>query len=163
MDPGLCRAIQQLPRLTVAVLRSKYRGVLGEEAKSGHKQFLVRRIAWQLQAQAEGDLSERARQRASEIVDDADLGTRSSQTWLAAAATPAPLDRSRLGRDGRLPPAGAVLRRHYQGREIVVNVLAEGFEYESQSYRSLSAIAREVTGTRWNGLLFFGLTECRHG
>jgi hypothetical protein len=56
-----------------------------------------------------------------------------------------------------------VLRRHYQGREIVVNVLAESFEYESQPYRSLSAIARQVTGTRWNGLLFFGLTECRRG
>ena len=48
-----------------------------------------------------------------------------------------------------------------EDRQIVVKVLGDGFEYESRRYRSLSAIAREVTGTRWNGLLFFGLTERR--
>jgi len=47
------------------------------------------------------------------------------------------------------------------GRQVVVKVLGDGFEYESRRYRSLSAIAREVTGTRWNGLLFFGLAERR--
>jgi len=163
MDASVYRAIRQLPRWTVAALRTKYRDLFGEEAKSTHKQLLVRRIAWQLQAKAEGDLSERARQRASEIVDDTDLGTGSSQRWLAPAAAATPLDRPGSERDGRLPHPGSLLRRTYQGRDIVVKVLEQGFEYEAKHYRSLSAIAREVTGTRWNGVLFFGLTERRNG
>jgi hypothetical protein len=57
---------------------------------------------------------------------------------------------------------GATIRRRYQGREIVVKVLADGFEYDSERYSSLSALARKLTGTRWNGLLFFGLTERGH-
>jgi hypothetical protein len=56
-----------------------------------------------------------------------------------------------------------LLTRQFENRRIVVKVLQDGFEYQSQRYRSLSAIAREVTGTRWNGLLFFGLAERRNG
>jgi hypothetical protein len=60
-----------------------------------------------------------------------------------------------------LPASGSLLTRRLNDRQIVVKVLADGFEFDSRHYRSLSAIAREVTGTRWNGLLFFGLTERR--
>jgi hypothetical protein len=56
-----------------------------------------------------------------------------------------------------------VLTRQFENRRIVVTVLENGFEHQSRRYRSLSAIAREVTGTRWNGWLFFGLAERRHG
>jgi hypothetical protein len=60
-----------------------------------------------------------------------------------------------------LPEPGSLLTRRVGDRQVVVKVLKEGFEYESRRYRSLSAIAREITGTRWNGLLFFGLAERR--
>ena len=60
-----------------------------------------------------------------------------------------------------MPVSGSLLTRRLNDRQIVVKVLADGFEFESRHYRSLSAVAREVTGTRWNGLLFFGLTERR--
>jgi hypothetical protein len=165
MDDGLGRVIQQLPRFTVAVLRTKYEAVLGEEAKIPHKQFLVRRIAWELQAQALGNLSERARSRIAQIADQADLSRHALKklsTEPTATVVAALLDASRRQRDARLPPAGTLLRRRSQGREIVVKVLADGFEYDCRPYRSLSAIARQVTGTHWNGLLFFGLTERRH-
>jgi hypothetical protein len=67
-------------------------------------------------------------------------------------------------RNSRLPIAGTLLTtRQFENRKIVVKVLEDGFEYQSQQYRSLSAIAREVTGTRWNGLRFFGLAERRDG
>jgi hypothetical protein len=56
-----------------------------------------------------------------------------------------------------------MLTRRHKGRDVVVQVLDEGFEYESRHYGSLSAIALVATGTRWNGLLFFGLTERRRG
>ena len=71
------------------------------------------------------------------------------------------MDHPQPQRDTRLPASGSLLTRRLHDRQIVVKVLAEGFEFESRHYRSLSAIAREVTGTRWNGLLFFGLAERR--
>lgn len=67
--------IEALRRMTVRELRGRYHEVFGEESRSNHKQFLFRRIAWRLQADAEGGLSERARQRAMEIANDGDLST----------------------------------------------------------------------------------------
>jgi hypothetical protein len=58
--------------------------------------------------------------------------------------------------DPRLPPLGEEIAREYKGRNIVVKVREAGFEYEGKLYKSLSAVAREVTGTKWNGFLFFG-------
>src|SRR5713101_3294855 len=142
MNPTVLSAISDLRNAKVASLKTKYREVFGEESKSSNKHFLFRRIAWRLQANAEGDLSERARRRAAEIADDRDL-------------------RRRAPKDYRWPAPGTLLTRRVGDRQIVVKVLTDGFEYESRRYRSLSAIAREATGTRWNGLLFFGLTERR--
>jgi hypothetical protein len=162
MDPSVVAAIEESRGLTVAALKSKYRELIGKESKSSNKQFLFRRIAWHLQAQAEGDLSDRARRRAAAIAEDQDLRARAPQAF----ASRPPEARSRLNepqRDSRLPKPGTLLLRRFRGREILVKVLDEGFEYQSRHYRSLSAIAREVTGTRWNGLLFFGLTERCHG
>jgi Protein of unknown function (DUF2924) len=165
MNPALVRAIEEVRRLTVAALKIRYRKVVGEESRSSSKQFLFRRIAWQLQVNAEGDVSERARRRAAEIAEDTDLRTRAPKgfwSWPAEAKTAVPTSRFRRQRDWRLPKPGTLLSRRYAGREVVVKVLGEGFEYQARNYRSLSAIAREVTGTRWNGLLFFGLTERHH-
>jgi len=64
-------------------------------------------------------------------------------------------------RDLRLPKKGDVLCRFYKGRAITVRVLESGFEYEGRRYRSLSAIAKAVTGAHWNGLLFFGMASGR--
>ncbi|HEY8851369.1 MAG TPA: DUF2924 domain-containing protein, partial [Gemmatimonadaceae bacterium] len=75
------------------------------------------------------------------------------------AGTTSTTDPSQLQRDARLPASGSLLTRRLNDRQIVVKVLADGFEFESRHYRSLSAIAREVTGTRWNGLLFFGRAQ----
>jgi hypothetical protein len=164
MAPTALAAIEQLRNLSVIALRRKYQEVFGEESRSSNKQFLFRRIAWRLQANAEGGLSERARRRSAEIVNEADLRTRApGEFWpgQVAAGSCGALDRSQPQRDWRLPPPGSLLTRRIGDRQIVVKVLESGFEFESRRYRSLSAIAREVTGTRWNGLLFFGLAE-RH-
>jgi hypothetical protein len=164
MDAGTMAALEELRDLKVAELKKKFRELFGEDSRSSNKQFLFRRIAWRLQAKVEGDLSERARRRASEIADDADLRTRAPKGFSPQDAPPKgpwTTDRSRSQRDWRLPAPGALLTRRLDDRQIVVQVLEDGFEYESRQYRSLSAIAREVTGTRWNGMLFFGLAERR--
>ncbi|QOJ01910.1 MAG: DUF2924 domain-containing protein [Phycisphaeraceae bacterium] len=59
----------------------------------------------------------------------------------------------------RLPAPGTVLRRSFKGAEHEVTVLPNGFEYEGKAYRSLSAVATAITGSHWNGFLFFGLTK----
>lgn len=163
MDQSVISTIGELSRLKVAELRIRFREVLGENSKSTNRDFLFRRIAWRLQANAYGGLSERARQRALEIADDADLRIRAPRGLrMGADAVITEGDRSKPQRDWRLPRPGTLITRRFADRQIVVKVLKEGFEFETQRYRSLSAIAREVTGTRWNGLLFFGLAERRH-
>jgi hypothetical protein len=160
MTHSLIGILAKLRDMRVPELREKYRELVGEESHSSNKEFLARRIPWKLQAIAEGDLSERARRRAAEIASDSDLRTRAPRAFGSSKAVSAV---SGPARDHRLPVPGTELRRRYANRDIVVKVLPKGFEYERRRYRSLSAIAREVTGTRWNGLLFFDLTERRRG
>src|SRR5438034_806350 len=80
------------------------------------------------------------------------LGKRAFQGQAAAAPVP------RI-RDPRLPSPGTVLTRPYRGRTIAVTVLESGFEYEGRRFDSLTAVAKAVTGSHWNGLEFFGLTK----
>jgi len=164
MASAALAAIEELRGLKIPALRRKYHELFGEQSKSSNNKFLFRRIAWRLQANAEGGLSDRARRRAAEIADDSDLRTGAASELISTQAlrhVPRERERSQPQRDWRLPPPGTLLTRPMGNRQIVVTVLEEGFEFETRRYRSLSAIAREVTGTRWNGLLFFGLAERR--
>lgn len=155
--------VSELRRMTVGELRREYAEVFGEQTRSYHKEFLVRRIAWRIQANAEGGLPDRARKRALEIADDADLRTRApGSAQLPTPAADAGAGRAVIGRvevqaDDRLPMPGALLTRDYRGRTIRVRVLPKGFDYEGTVYRSLSAVAQAVTGAHWNGYLFFGI------
>jgi hypothetical protein len=148
-----------LRRLTPGELRARYAELFGERPSTKNKGWLLKRLAWRLQALAEGDLSQRARQRAAELANDADLRTTLPRTARAAAppaptAAPAPaLPSPPL--DRRLPPPGTVLTRTYKGAQLQVRVLAHGFEYEGLAYPSLSAVARAITGSHCNGFLFF--------
>jgi hypothetical protein len=160
MKPAVLKEIEGLRQLTVRGLRDKYREVFGEDSRSNHKDFLFRRIAWRIQANAEGGLSERARRRALEIANDADLRIRAPKSLPAPNASHRTMVGTITGtRDGRLPAVGTLITRDFKGQTHVVKVLADGFEYDGRKYRSLSAIAGEITGTRWNGFLFFGLNR----
>ncbi len=152
MNASLEAEIEQLRKLRIGALRSKYRELFGDESRSFNKQFLFRRVAWRVQALAEGDLTERARKRALEIANDADLRVQPTKGVLIRPVVA-------KGRDLRLPAVGAVLRRRYRGRMVEVKVLDRGFEFEGRRYDSLSALASEVTGMRWNGFTFFGLAR----
>ncbi len=162
MDTAVLIAIENLRRMGLAGLREKFRKVFQEETRSRHREHLFRRIAWRLQALSEGDLSERARGRAHQIAQDAGLRTVAPRDFLRVNGEriqTTPSDRNRRQLDSRLPLPGVLLSRKWQGRTILVEVLAQGFRYDNRHYASLSAIAVAVTGTRWNGLAFFGLTR----
>jgi Protein of unknown function (DUF2924) len=155
MNDAVRNEIENLRKEKTKALKARYRELFGEESHSSNHAHLFRRIAWRLQALAEGDLSERARQRAVELAVDVDIRLRAPrQFWGELAQTG-----QTTPRDNRLPPAGTVIMRDFQGRSIRAKVLADGFEYQNKRYESLSSIALKVTGTRWNGFTFFGLTK----
>src|SRR4030095_9824539 len=109
MEQALVEELQKLVRMPIAQLRARYREVYGEEARSSHRQHLVRRIGWRLQVLAHGDLTERAMRRAQELAQDADLKTQVPGNWMPAAK---PLAQA-VRRDRRLAAGGGMLRPHY--------------------------------------------------
>ena len=150
MEPNLTQELAALRRLAPRELRARYSELFGEQPSTKNKGWLLKRLAWRLQALAEGDLSQRARQRAAELANDADLrSTAPRPARGAAAALPRP------PADSRLPAPGTVLTRPYKGALLQVRVLPAGFEYDGLAYRSLSAVARAITGSHCNGFLFF--------
>ena len=152
MTPKVAQQVEALRDMTVAELREQYAVVFGEHTRSCHKEFLRKRITWRLQANEEGGLSDRALRRARELANDADLR-------LLAPAARTVVRPFRPSHDRRLPMPGTVLQREYHGQTVTVTVLDNGFEYAGQVYRSLTAVAKAVTGSHWNGYLFFGLTS----
>ena len=158
MLPNLAVELAALPRLRDSELRIKFAEVFGEPTPSHNKVWLVKRIAWRWQAQAEGDLSERARRRAAELIADADLRL-SAPPVDTGAITHEPTATLRMPVDDRLPRPGTILTRRYKGRTLQVEVLEHGFAFEGKTYRSLSAVAKAVTGSHCSGHFFFGLTE----
>jgi hypothetical protein len=159
MPPHLASEMAALERLSVGELQTRFAAVFGVPTRAHNKVWLIKRLAWRLQALAEGDLSERARQRAAELVHDADLRLSPPRADTARADTPAPQETTlRLPADERLPRPGSILTRRYKGRTLQVEVLEHGFRFDGQVYRSLSAVAKAVTGSHCNGFLFFRLT-----
>lgn len=157
MQLNVAQELGVLKRMTPAELRIKYREAYGEESRSGNKDWLIKRIIWRLQALAEGDLSERARRRTVELANDADLRTNAPQ-----APKPIFIPQQRLvapqavcTADDRLPMPGSVITRQYKQETLLVHVLTSGFAYEGEVYKTLSAVAKAITGTHTNGFLFF--------
>jgi hypothetical protein len=144
--------------MSVNQLAKRFEDVFGEQCRSRHKRYLIRRIAWRLQANAEGGLTERARKRAEELANDAEIRVTPprEKNPKSGDARPSTIKMD-SGRDPRLPPPGNWIEREYKGRTIRVLVISDGFEFEGERYRSLSAIAKAVTGSHINGFLFFRL------
>jgi len=159
MSMSVGKELALLTRMTVNELRGKFAEVCGEQTNARHKGWLVRRIAWRIQALAEGDISDRARQRAAELANDADLRTSAPKAAKisAAAANCTTAGTLRIVGDDRLPMPGTILTRKYKGQALQVHVLANGFEFEGETYKSLSAVAKAITDSHCNGYLFFRL------
>jgi hypothetical protein len=158
MPDNLAHELALLPRRGVADLRRRYAELFGEPTRTGNKAWLVKRLAWRLQALAEGDLSERARQRAAELARDADLRLCPPRT-LATPGCPSPRPARRRGRRcDRRPPPGTVLCRPYKRAILQVQVLRDGFAFEGKVYQTLSAVAKAITGSHCSGYRFFRLT-----
>jgi hypothetical protein len=148
------REIIQLDGMTAKSLQHRYFEVFGELSNSCNAAYLRKRIAWRIQSLSEGGLSERAKKRATELACEADIRQRAPLEVELAPNSKIPFPPAR---DTRLPKPGTLISRSFKGRQIVVTVLDDGFSFDGREYKSLSAIAAEATGTRWNGFQFFGL------
>jgi hypothetical protein len=155
MHVNVAKELAALEAMTVNELRAKYTQVFGEETRVGNKAWLVKRVIWRLQALAEGDLSERARRRAAELAQDADLRLSPPRQKQTASASVQRNGKAGARVNGHLPLPGTILTRWYKGQDLKVQVLRHGFEHEGQVYRSLSAVAKAITGSHTSGFLFF--------
>jgi hypothetical protein len=155
------RELGKLEFMKVTQLAKRYEELFGQPCRSRNKQYLVRRIAWRLQCNSEGGLSERAKRRIEELADDAEVRL-TPPTNRNPSITTVPKERTgispaEIGRDKRLPLKGSCIQRVYKGKVLQVIVLADGFELEGKKYKTLSAIAKDITGSHMNGFRFFKL------
>jgi Protein of unknown function (DUF2924) len=163
MELNIDREVAILKRQTTKQLRERYQDVFGEPTRAGNRTWLIRRIVWRLQALAQGDLSERARQRAQQLAHDADLRVippkdAPTPNQARSATTRQPLPTPTTPLDPRLPTPGTILTRAYKGEDVQVQVLKDGFEWNGEIFPSLSAVAKAITGSHCNGFAFFKLT-----
>ena len=158
MQLNVGREVAALEEMPVSQLRDRYAEVFGETTNARNKQWMIKKIIWRLQSMAEGDLSERARARAMEIASDADIRRPPPKgpTPNPAAPKSAPIAVP-VSLDNRVPIPGSLLTREYKGRLLEIPVLNEGFEYAGEKFKSLSAVAKRITGSHCNGYLFFNL------
>jgi hypothetical protein len=140
-----------------------HRELFGEERVVANASHLRRKIAWHVQARKEGGLPDSARQYALAVARGTALRVQISEN-VARRKKAVPLDRTVTTavapeHGARLPLAGSLLMKDYKGRTILVRVFDHGFEYDGRKFTSLSAIAQDITGTKWNGWTFFGLAK----
>ena len=145
-DPVLARvaAIKTMP---TPALKTMWRNLHGTEAPPYNRRFLESRLAYRIQELAYGGLKPETVKRLDALarrVEDTNPKTRRIRT-------------------DRKPVAGTRLLREFQGIEHIVTVTVEGYEYRARPYKSLSAIARAITGVQWNGWVFFGLKSAGSG
>jgi hypothetical protein len=142
--------------MSVGQLRERYAQAFGEQTRTRHRAYLIRKIAWRLQATAEGDLSERARRRAAELAKDTELRVGPPKSM---DQPPHAGDRVEPATttDRRLPAIGTSFVRHYKGRAHEVHVQPDGFEYAGERFKSLTGVAKRITGSHCNGFRFFKL------
>jgi hypothetical protein len=140
--PARLAALKAAP---LSDLKEQWRALFNSEPPNFNRRYLEARLAYRLQELAYGGLKPetiRRLERLGEQLDGGDIKKRSMRA------------------DHERPLAGTQLLREWQGVEYVITVTTDAFEWQGRPYKSLSAIARAITGTRWNGWVFFGL---RHG
>ena len=159
MNLNIDTEVAAMQRMSIAELRERYERVFGETTTTRHAPCLIRRIAWRMQANARGGLSFRARRRVEELANEADLRLSAPKPpppgngQVVKLAVPAAI------RDAADELAvGTQIERLYKGQKIVATIVENGVRWNGDLYNSLSAVAKAVTGSHWNGKAFFGLT-----
>ena len=144
-DASVIAQLAALKQMTVIELKAKWETIFGTPAPNNSRSYLELRLGYRIQELTLGGLSRETRRTLDLLADEIE---------------------GRCGRkaiitDSRNPVIGTRLLREWDGVEHTVTVMKEGFDWQGRKFKSLSAVARSITGTQWNGYRFFGLREAR--
>ena len=145
-EPILAR-LAALKAMSVKELKAEWQTLFDAPAPNNSRTFLENRLAYRIQELTSGGPDKQTRRLLDLLADEVE-GTLTRKAQIA---------------DPRNPVVGTKLIREWDGVAHTVSVLKDGFEWEGKRYKSLSAVARSITGTRWNGYRFFGLRERKRG
>ena len=145
-DRAVLKQVMELPTLDCAELKARWAELYGTEPPAYNKPYLIKRLAYRIQELFYGGLSEQAKVHLQQAAKEDPVATVNRR-----------IPEERKSNEAILP--GTRLVRIWNDRRYEVIVLADGYEFEGRTFRSLSAVAREITGTRWNGKVFFGLKK----
>lgn len=145
VDEGVVAQLAALKRMTVVELKKKWESLFDAPAPNNSRSYLELRLGYRIQELTLGGLSRETRRTLDLLADEIE----------------GKIGRKSIIADFRNPVVGTRLVREWGGVEHTVTVIKDGFDWQGQKFKSLSAAARAITGTQWNGYRFFGLREAR--
>ena len=143
VDQSVLARLAALKAMSVRELKAEWEKLFGSTAPNNSRKFLEFRIAYRIQELTYGGPDRETRSMLDLLADEVEGHAR----------------RKHRIADSRNPVTGTKLIREWDGVEHTVTVLRDGFDWQGRKFKSLSAVARAITGTRWNGYRFFGLRE----
>ena len=146
-DASVAAQLAALKRMTVVELKAKWEAIFGTPAPNNSRSYLELRLGYRIQELTLGGLSRETRRTLDLLADEIEGHSRHRS----------------IVADPRTPVVGTRLVREWDGVEHTVTVMKDGFDLQGRRFKSLSAVARAITGTQWNGYRFFGLREARRG
>ncbi len=141
------KQISELPHLPAAALKERWRILFGREPPVSNRDYLVRRLAYRIQELAFGGLKEETRKKLAAAIKDDDPGSRTARA------------KRRQKRFEGMPASGTRLVRQWHGQRHEVTMVHDGFEYQGRVFRSLTAVAKAITGSHMSGRAFFGIEQ----
>ena len=151
MDNAILEKILAMKDASLEELQAKYAELFdGKKPASANKAYLWQRIAYRIQEVEYGSIPDEALDKLKELTQVYDpINNQALRSYT--------VDRRRPSRDRRLPIPGSVINKKYKGKEIIVKALEHGFEYKGKVYKTISAVAKAVSGIHWSGYSFFNL------
>ena len=145
MEATIVQELTELTRMPMVNLKDRWRSLYGTEPPKYKRQYLIRRLAYRIQELALGGLSEKAKEKLEQLAGEDSVAKNHKQ---------------KRRRKNHIA-AGTRLIREWNGKRYLVTAVAGGFEYNGKRYRSLSAIAKAITGAHHSGPRFFGIQQHR--
>ena len=146
--------IMELKENSLEELKAKYQELFAQEPSSSNKVYLWRKIAYRMQELECGNVSEETQGKIQELINKYNPV---NNTGIRLNNGNDEILNRKPNRDRRLPIPGTLITKEYKGKKYELKILEKGFEYNNKTYKSLSAIAKEITRAHWNGYLFFNL------
>jgi len=151
--PSVIEQVAALDKAPTDDLIAEYQRLHRKAPRTRNRAWLIRKVAWAIQAEAFGGLSDKAKAQLEELIAEIGppLGAADRTVTTVLPRKPKP----------DAPSVGTTLTRVWRGQQIIVHVCDNGYEHDGVLYRSLTAVAETITGSHWNGRLFFGLVDRR--